>query len=492
MEEASLSCPIARHVSRHWRLASLLLAHMFAASACTPLEGVGRDEHTEGGAQPVVVDAAPADGSSLQTGEAGITLGDAASDGAASSSDAGTGMPTSSPAMVSEGGANAPDADLAPNDATAASSDAAITGDAAVLAACVGRASQIVCDGNVMVRCGAGGVAERREPCVNEARCRAGTAAGACASCEPGAIRCDAAELQECTDAGEFKLLERCASAPLCSAANRSCNPSGCGADSYRCDGDMLKRCKSDLTGFDQGIACAKAELCSATSKRCLQCVPNAKSCSGDTAVTCNAEGIGPTLTACTGTAPRCANGKCVQCTQSSDCIPTAECRVGACDLGTGTCSSSNAPRRTRCSKGFCDLLGDCQQCLDDSDCSLVQMCSSGQCAPRPPLVGSTGLLSGCSITLGAGYELDLGLHALLTDNAVVFSEGTTTVYTLVNPVVGKGRTLVFAEARVRTFSVKGPTGTSCQAAAVDTVKVKLTFTGGSASQFVEIYAYQR
>jgi hypothetical protein len=161
------------------------------------------------------------------------------------------------------------------------------------------------------------------------------------------------------------------------------------------------------------------------------------------------------------------------------------ECRVGSCNLGDGACTISNAPRRTRCSNGFCDLLGNCQQCLEDTDCQATQFCSAWQCAERPPLTTTAA----CLVTINIGHALQLAWGTTLTGFPVVAKEGTTILFTLVDLPPNKGRHLLSASTRVRTFSVEGPSGTTCQGSVVDSMRIKVSFRNTSES--LELWAVQ-
>lgn len=251
-----------------------------------------------------------------------------------------------------------------------------------LLAVCVGNAGRAVCDGEVMRKCDAQGNASAMDACDSAKHCQDGLAVGKCAVCLAGQHRCTGAELQVCAEDGQSFVKKRdCPSAALCNAMAGTCGQ-GCAAGSKVCMGDVLRQCKVDLTGYEDADTCDPG-LCDQVGQQCDLCVPNAKSCSGNSVRTCNAQGQGHTMAACAPPRGVCTgNGVCVECSASSACPSTGDpCLTATCDVASGTCKTSvNA--RARCAGGVCDSSGNCVGCIDARDCTTAgaRYCSGGAC----------------------------------------------------------------------------------------------------------------
>lgn len=145
--------------------------------------------------------------------------------------------------------------------------------------------------------------------------CPAGTCdseAGTCSTtCTAGSYRCNDVHLEQCVD-GRFQHLSRCASRELCDAnpASPTCREPVCGgylgerlcrnSDLYSCAG------RSDWGSED---FCASQALCDAGTPlaeqpipgetigfgpgSCVQCIPGAKTCSGNELRRCQSDGQG-------------------------------------------------------------------------------------------------------------------------------------------------------------------------------------------------------
>jgi hypothetical protein len=296
---------------------------------------------------------------------------------------------------------------------------------------------------------------------------------------------CAGVELQECGPTGEYTK-KACASEALCSAKNKSCNPMQCGMDAYTCEGPLLKKCKPDLSGFDDGTPCVSAELCDDANKRCNECLPNSKVCMGDTPMVCSADGKGPTPMPCAGATPKCNNGKCVQCTADADCAPM-ECRVASCNMGTGMCAYANALPKSKCMTGVCSLLGNCVECVDDENCPPSKACGwDSRCTDRRPLTASA-FLGACSLTLNAGFNLNLQGQTLAAGSSVTASEFILPAFTITstpppNPLVTSG-------SQARTYNIAGPADTTCSVTTSTDNSVTLTFSGTASPQAVMLSA---
>jgi hypothetical protein len=220
--------------------------------------------------------------------------------------------------------------------------------------ACAGRDGQNVCtDAGEMLACLPGGEAMTVATCADAALCKAGIATGACAQCEPGAMKCSGAELEVCSPDGQgFATQEPCASAALCNAQAGRCNAPACEADEHVCEGDTLKRCVADQTALMVARLCGRG-LCDAANKDCKVCNPGAKSCAGNTLMTCDSEGRRLERgAACSGETPTCdAEQGCVECAATTDCRAVHDCAELSGCTG-GKCQFRPKPRQTGSGNG--------------------------------------------------------------------------------------------------------------------------------------------
>ncbi len=361
-----------------------------------------------------------------------------------------------------------------------------------VIAACMGRPDETVCDGSALIKCGSAGEAADRKTCMTAEQCRAGLEAGGgeCGMCDPGAIGCEGAELRECTMTGDYMVKETCASEALCNEMMAVCDPPACEADEYKCESGSLLKCNPERTDFDVEDSCAM-ELCDAANKKCNVCVPSSRECQGNTLKVCSADGSGSTDMACSGATDRCVEDRCVECTADSECMPDSECQTGSCNVETGRCASPTAKTvGTGCSEGVCNLTGQCVACNTDLDCAADQRCSILGCVQRVPLSAGLSLLPGVvSITLNAGYGLRVSGTTMQAGDSVSFSgfgagSGTITASTPQNASL-----VTPSPSGARTITFRGPDGTTCQASGFGDSQVTLRFarpvdtsTGGAAA----------
>ena len=248
---------------------------------------------------------------------------------------------------------------------------------------CAGAAGRAVCDGSEMIICDASGVVERTSSCGSERQCELGLGQGSCATCAPGTFRCQGAMLEKCSDDGArwASMQPACSSAALCNAQAGACTSSACLADSKSCAGDVLQRCNETLTAFVEEKTCGKG-LCDAPGKQCDVCVPGTTSCDGGRVTTCDAQGQAFTTEDCPSDRRVCTgNGKCVQCTQPSDCPPPNDCTTATCNVAAGTCGTTFKMAGTECSAGVCDGKGSCgpaPRCGDAAVNQRSEECDDG------------------------------------------------------------------------------------------------------------------
>ena len=369
-----------------------------------------------------------------------------------------------------------------------------------VVAACMGRSGETVCDGAALIKCGEAGTAKSMERCMNAAQCRAGIEAGACGTCDPGVVQCMGAELRECSMTGEFMFKETCASEALCNEAMKACDKPGCQADEYKCDSGALLKCKEDLTDFAIEVPSCPVELCDQAGKKCNMCVPGSKECAGSMLRTCATDGSGYTDTKCAAPTDQCVEGRCVECTEDAECMPQSQCQQATCNKEMGKCSTPT-PKTvgTECSENGgkkCSLAGTCVVCNTDLDCNPSQRCSVVfGCVERQALVPGISIIAGVQyVTLNAGWGLksknpnELGTVTY----SAGFLQGGGTV-----PTSGEGDLLQPVSQNARTVTFNGPAGKTCQILPVSDTQLTLQFSTpstdetnpASCNQSVTIYA---
>lgn len=324
----------------------------------------------------------------------------------------------------------------------------------------------MTCDGAKMIKCGAMFEALDPMPCQNEARCRAGLAAGKCGACDPAVVMCVEADLYECSMAGEMVRLETCDSAALCDQIGKKCEPAVCQMDEHDCQGGQLLRCKDDLTGFEPKTTCPM-ELCDKAGKKCNFCLPDSKMCVGDTLEVCSADGSDKQEMACPTDKPKCIKDKCVQCETVDDCMVPNDCQTTMCMDGTCTAPVAKAAG-TRCitpdGEGVCDLLGSCVACNIDSDCAATERCSPlFGCIQRDAMTVTTLIPGIYTVEVNAGYGLEI--TGTRMGETVSVTGGTlfgTPANQVVAPIITPNRT----STQTVTFSgpggLAGPLGFGC------------------------------
>ena len=191
--------------------------------------------------------------------------------------------------------------------------------------------------------------------------------------CRPGSQACDAGTWTACQGAVE-------ASAEVCDAdgVDEDCN--GVANDGCACVAGETKTCGTDVGACVPGkSACVDG----AFSTECMNSTkPSQEVCNS---VDDDCDGVvDNTPRDCTGRTTRCSQGRCVQCTDSSQCPPAGECTASSC-TASGDCASTPKAAKAVCAAGVCDGTGKCVACLDASDCKNPDpVCESNRCMTKP------------------------------------------------------------------------------------------------------------
>jgi hypothetical protein len=337
--------------------------------------------------------------------------------------------------------------------------------------ACEGKlAGEMVCDNAILIKCGANGVIENQDACDNEKLCQAGLPTAKCAACEPGTFHCEDDKLKTCDATGQLDVGIDCVK-EICDETTGKCNGQ-CQANEFACDKDSgdLKVCSEDRTEFEVLKTCEKPELCDSLGGKCNECVPNSTGCEEQSIMTCSADGK-KALTDCKDPTSYCNSGKCVACIDDSSCKNTDECKVATCN--SGTCSVSNAPASTPCTKGgsICNGNGSCVQCTltDSSACKSNQQCNM--------------LTSKCESMSAIQVSVALGSYS------VVLSPDYTLGITITKPTAGSIGTPITVTSLTGPFgitsecSILSPSDTSCKVGDGYEESTTLTITGSPFGQ---------
>lgn len=242
------------------------------------------------------------------------------------------------------------------------------------------------------------------------ATCKAGMcdAAGKqCDNCTPGNGSCNAtgAGFTACDSTGQNEETVTCAAPkPYCAAlakgpactecktaadcppSTNECQVSSCSAEGACGLSPVTKDAPCGATGA--GGKCDGAGAC-------VYCQPGDKRCTGLVPESCDAKGQWSAGSACTGAAPLCVAGACVQCQAPSDCPTTTnECLSVACS--SGQCGFSPKAQGAACASGAgtCNGSGQCNVCQPGSKTcngNVPLVCgSNGQYAAQPACTGTT------------------------------------------------------------------------------------------------------
>jgi hypothetical protein len=310
---------------------------------------------------------------------------------------------------------------------------------------CRGHEGQTVCDAQgAMLQCAADGTAELIESCTGATLCMAGLPAGKCAACEPAAHACDGKNLLTCAADGQSSMMTDCISAELCDESAGQCKAPVCQDGERICENDSLKTCRTDLTGWDDARAenCGP-DLCDQAAKRCRNCRPGARKCSGTSLTVCDSQG---------------------------QAFASAQCDAG---------------------RPICTGEGVCQQCTEDSQCEQHQSCDSNRCVDVRALEVS-GSSGNFVVVLGKGYSLSVQA-AFMAASPIHMSVGGATC-TLdhdgagpnedpADPQVQRGQdscniSSTSSERRL-TFSGPGASGPTCGGLATTSTRAVLRYEDG-------------
>jgi hypothetical protein len=510
MDRLEMNCN--QRTSHVATLSALCMLSMFAVSGCSKdlpkMQPVPEDEtgmqadNEKGSSQDAskgsMGDETAAAGRSSATGGTGATT--SGRTGGAPAAGGSSGSMSTGSSGSSGGAAGAGNGMAAASGSRASGGAAGAMPAGQMIAACMGRNGETVCDGAMLIKCGDGGAAGHMERCMTAAQCRAGLPSGACGACDPGAVQCMGAELRECSMSGEFVMKEACASDKLCNEAAKKCDPPACEADEHKCDSGALLKCKEDRSDFEFAVPSCPPELCDAAAKKCNMCVPSSKECQGTTLRTCAADGSGFTDMKCAEPTDQCVEGRCVECTSNSECMPSNNCQDASCNMQTGRCNAATPkPAGTACTENggkVCSLVGSCVACNTDLDCNASQRCSAVfGCIARQALQAGISLLPGThTVTLNAGYALksrdpssNLGL---VSYSAGLFAGGGQV------PRSGSGNLLEASPDQARTITFTGDSGATCPAIPQSDTEVMLQFatpvdmsSTATCDQSVTIYA---
>ncbi|MBI3204276.1 MAG: hypothetical protein HYZ29_22255 [Myxococcales bacterium] len=177
-------------------------------------------------------------------------------------------------------------------------------------------------------------------PCLNSAGTCNG--AGQCNVCQPGNKICNGNVPLLCGSNGQYAAQPACTgSTPECDPATGGCvqctTLAQCPTSTNPC---LSALCSSNVCGFAPkapGTSCPGG-TCSAAGA-CQACTPGTKICSGNSVLTCNAQGQYDPPAPCTGGTPVCLNG---------NCQAGAVCGNGAIE-GTEQCDDGNATKCDGC-----------------------------------------------------------------------------------------------------------------------------------------------
>lgn len=148
----------------------------------------------------------------------------------------------------------------------------------------------------------------------------------------------------------------------------------GCGTPSCLPDGT----CGSDPVTLGTPCGAAGAKVCDGEGE-CVSCVPGDVGCIGSIPRACGSDGEWVDAAPCSGEAPICLVGQCVECVGADDCSSEGECTLPACDAANA-CTSTPVDGGTACDSdsGICDGSGVCRPCgggLEDCDMDPANGC---------------------------------------------------------------------------------------------------------------------
>jgi hypothetical protein len=239
--------------------------------------------------------------------------------------------------------------------------------------------------------------------CGSDEYCNAD--AGACLedACAAGQSVCVDDVVATCNDSGsgfEGDGTDCGASGQVCSAG--ACKPKVCEQGTRFCQDGSVRLCVKEGSSSQLFDACDPDEFCDADAALCKKrtCVPNAPSCEGQVAATCNATGSGY-LTA-----------GAVSCSATGKVCDAGVCKTKVCNPGATLCQGGSVHQ--------CNSAGSATTLLHDCSVAAYFCASAGDSASCSWDVCVAGALacSGNHVTQcnaeGSGYQLgaDCGAKA--------------------------------------------------------------------------------
>jgi formylglycine-generating enzyme len=245
------------------------------------------------------------------------------------------------------------------------------SGDAQLDAPHACKSGEFKCQGDVLTVCN-----DAQDGFHNVATCNPGLCdekGGQCDVCVPNKGSCTAEDTHKvCSNDGQKVIDEKCpTSTPHCVDPDGKCvqcvSASHCDPSTNDC---QVANCNVEgvcgLSSVAAGTACGLAGeggKCDGAGK-CKYCQAGEKRCVGSVPGLCDADGQWVAQTTCTGAAPLCDKGTCVQCLAVGDCTAsTNPCQVATC--GTDQkCAMTPVAQGTACGGGgTCNGAGLCTVC---------------------------------------------------------------------------------------------------------------------------------
>jgi hypothetical protein len=315
-----------------------------------------------------------------------------------------------------------------------------------------------LCDGPNLQVCNSDGTAYDPKACADGTGC----VNGVCTTwqCTPNSNACLNGKLTACDGSGQWSAtVEDCgANSAVCMGG--VCVPSSCTAGVKQCaDDTTLLTCNVTGTGWD-AAKCPSNKVCDQIGCATLICTPDAKSCSKNSAQTCNAKGTDyVSATDCGLSGSACVDGVClpVTCTPTaSECdgLQLATCNSTGTAWTTASCGASKA-----CDGGACVSLvctANSTQCvgslinvcngsgtawMSGTDCGgLGQICVNGACTSQVCTPNtkqcSNGQLQTCDSQGLSWTTTSCGASSTCVNNACAAVVCTANATSCVNSVV--------------------------------------------------------
>lgn len=185
--------------------------------------------------------------------------------------------------------------------------------------------------------------------------------AGACEEreCAPGERFCSGSAVRECASDGLSSAeLEACATDHYCDTATAQCLPGTCSPNAPSCDGNRATTCNAEGSGYAAGgTLCTASQACEGGQCIARVCEPNATFCQGQSVKSCSANGLSSTVeSVCTGQT-------CVESAGGASC-------AGICEPTQVQCASGSQPQK----------CGPSGTWVDAAACAANRTCVNGAC----------------------------------------------------------------------------------------------------------------